>query len=141
MKNLEALDRLNQSHSAQVVNLFWIAVSNRSEELRSFLSDLDETELKALFPDINGIEDYMTDAMTDALVDYDKYGFLAEVSVPRHYNFNFDGDQFLSCSVSLGITRHFFVYADDIESLLEKIESGAENIYQEYILEDKSKKR
>lgn len=139
MNNREALDRLDQSHSAHVVNLFWIAVSTESEALHSFLSDLDESELKELFPDITRIDDYMVDAIVEALVDYDKFGFLAEVSVPRHYNFNFDGDRFLSCSVSLGITRQFFVYAEDIESLLEKIESGAEKIYQEYILEDKFK--
>jgi hypothetical protein len=139
--NEDALDRLDQGHSAYIQKMFWVACSSESEELKELLDELSPKSWADLFPDIKyGDIDDMVDEVdyVRLLIDKRKLGLLAECRIPTHHEFIFDdkGDV-RACSVSYSRQTIFYAYGETREELLQAIEKQAEEIYQQQLAKEK----
>lgn len=75
------------------------------------------------------------------LYNHDCTGFIAECYFPEHSNFRFKEDgRFSSCSVHSGINTVFWVYAESIGELIEKICLRSQELFNEQMEDFKKQK-
>lgn len=142
MNNLKAAKLFhNDMHSARIEQLFWLAGSMESSDLKDLIADMDDDDFQKCFPEIQlpYCEDDTTRRM-ELLSDANKYGLLAQVYVPEAYNFSYDGEGLKSWSLRLGICNIAYVYAETLADLLVGIEKATADIFQRYVEKDKRKK-
>jgi hypothetical protein len=146
MTNNKAVSRFDGcTHSAFINKLFWIAGAFESRDFKEFLDDMNDTDWKTALPEIEKSKHYKNyrkeREMGQALVDFRKFGFLAELHHPEHHSFLYDKGKPIGSSVSMGVCRISVVYGETREELLAAIEQAAEKIYKEYVAADKKKKK
>lgn len=143
MTTFEAVERFNQAHGAKIDKLFWIAGSLDSSDLRELLEDMTDNDLKKCFPEIYESEYYKeyrkNDELRQALVDFRKFGLLAELHIPKADNFRYKDGKPVSWSVHGGICSIEYVYAEDLENLMNEIEKVSEKVFQVHVKKDKRK--
>jgi hypothetical protein len=140
MTNIEAVERFDQSHSVRISKLFWIAGSLSDSDLEDFLQELDDEYLDKWFPDADYLNQYRDDSqLVQAFVDFNKFGMIAEINIPKADNFKYEKDKPVSWSVHEGNCRVEYVYAETLELLMNEIEKTSESVFQEYIKKDKKK--
>jgi len=144
MTNVEAVNRFSQAHGAKIENLFWIAGAMENDDFKQLIDDLGESHWASLFPDIynsGSFQEYVTDEdVLQMLLDFNKYGLIAEILLPTCDNFKYDGDKPVSWSVKHWNCRVAYVYAETMEELLTEIEIVAETTFQEYMTKDRAAK-
>lgn len=134
--NKAAVERLEQSHCAKIGQLFWIAGSLDNSDLKDMLEIFDPANWKQTFPEIYASKDfrkYLKDEeYYQALIDHEKFGFLAEVYIPKSHDFKFKKGQKKpwAWSVHSGICSIEYIYAETTEILLDKIEKIAEKCWE-----------
>lgn len=143
MTNIEAVERFEQSHSTKIETMFWIAGSIGNSEFKDFLEEMDDDSFKVCFPEIFN-SDYYNDykdnnELGQALVDYGKFGLLAEIHIPKCDNFKYQERKLIGWSVHEGNCRVEYVYAETLELLMGEIEKTSESVFQEYLKKDKKK--
>lgn len=144
MTNLEFADRFDQFNSARVEQLMWIATCSEGRELEDFLAEMNDDDLKEVFPEMvenPNFDLYRDDQeMIQLLIDYSKYGFIAKVLYPTHNDFVFDENgKVVACSVNFGRSRIGYVYAETPEELLNKIEKQSDEMLARFIQDFKKK--
>lgn len=142
--NQEAVDRFDQAHGARINRLFWIAGSLESSDLKDLLNDdMGESDFEKCFPEVFNSEyfdDYKdNDELLQALVDFRKFGLLAEIFVPEADCFRYENNKPVSWSINQGTCRIEYVYAETLGKLLLEIEKSAAIVFREYIDADKKK--
>lgn len=142
MKNKEFSDRFESLRETHISRLIWIAASiENSEDLAEMLEDLSNENWKNLFPEIHDseyFEEFKSEPI-EALIDFEKLGFLAEIHIPicRDFSFDENGDVDGYTS-SPGYCRIEYAYAETIEELMAEIEKKADQLFQEFIETAKS---
>lgn len=140
MTNTEAVERFGQSNSTRIAKLFWIAGSLSNYELEDLLQEMEDLNFKNCFPDIFNseyFEQYRDDKqLIQALVDFNKFGLIAEIYIPKADNFKYEKGEPVSWSVHEGNCRVEYVYAETLELLMDGIEKTSESVFQEYIKKD-----
>jgi hypothetical protein len=143
MTNLEAVERFDQSHGATIEQLFWIAGSMNNSDLKDLIERLEDKEWKELFPDIyysDFFQEYLDDSEEmQALVDFRKFGLIAEIHLPECRNFTYKDNRPVSWSVHRGISIIRYTYAETLEELMSEVEKVSEKVFHEYIEKDKNK--
>lgn len=144
MTNKDAVGHFDQStHSAFINKLFWVAGSFDNSDFKEFVDDMNDSDWKNALPEIAKSKHYKhyrkEREMGQALVDYKKFGFLAEIHHPEHHSFIYQKGKPIASSVSMGVCRISVVYGETREELLAAIEQSAEKIYKEYIAADKKR--
>lgn len=120
-------------------SLFHIASMSGSSEMESFLYNMDFGDFHSFMPSLTKREyDSYGDSLSELLFDHDKFGFLAECdfNIPRNFSFREDGT-FQSCSNSCSFYP-FYVYAESMDELLDKIIKKDENMFEQEV--DKARK-
>jgi len=132
-------------HSAQIKNLFRVAASFESREFHDFLEEFNEDQWNEMLPDLEetGYFNSYFEAreMHYMLADYGKFGFIANVNVPHHYDFIINDGEILGCKINEALSWDVLVYAESIEELDEKIKAKSDEAYQKMIEHDKSNKK
>lgn len=142
--NKEAVERFEQSHDVRIEKMFWIAVSLENSDLKDFLEQMDDKAFNKCFPKISKskhLEEYRNDnELLQALIDYDKFGLVAEIHIPIARDFTYDEKgKPTSWSLSLGHCRIDYVYAETLDLLLSEMEKSGETHFEEFVKEDKKK--
>lgn len=144
MNNIQALERIEQAHSARIDQLFWIAASLAHSDLEELLQELSTKDWERLFHgDISPgyIEQYRDDrVIVQALVDYRKVGLLAVVDIPQAYDFTYEKKKPVTWSVNEGISRRMYVYSETMEGLVLEIEKVSEEVFKQYVAKDQQPK-
>lgn len=145
MNNSELLERFDQLNSARVNKLFFVAMMIENSDLEDFLQNIEDTSWKELFPEIfenPNFEDYRQDKeLVQMIIEYSKYGFIAEVYHPKCCNFVFGEDEkIIGFSILLGIYQIGYVYAESREELLAAIEAQTEKFQEYYMSQEKKQK-
>lgn len=131
MTNLEALERFEQAHGAKIERLYWIAGSFENSDFKDLMQELEDKELKRLFPEFakdKYFKEYRKDKEEmQMLVDYRKFGFLAEIHVPEAYDFKFkEGTKKpWAWGVHGGCCKIKYVYSETIEGMMTEIEKAS----------------
>jgi len=140
--------KIEQAHSAYFENLTFIANEvcreRQSESFEEF-TELEPAEIAKVLGWKNKPETYKLieeeiedKSLAGLLLRYDMTGFLAECRMPEHSDFRFDKEgNFSSCSVHNGICKVFWIYAESIGELVEKLEEKADEFFLEAV--EKSK--
>jgi hypothetical protein len=142
MTNKEAINRFSQCHGAEIEKLFWIAGSLENSDFKEVIEEMDDDDFKKCFPEIENTDVYREDdELTQALADNDYFGLLAVVHIPEasRFSYNEKGAP-QGWSVSYGICRIHYAYAESLEALMAKIEEVAEIQFQKDVAKDKKKK-
>lgn len=140
MTNIEAVKRFDKSHSVRIAKLFWIAGSLSDSDLEDFLQELDDEYFNKWFPDSDYLNQYRDDnQLVQAFVDFNKFGLIAEINIPKADNFKYERGKPVSWSVHEGNCRVEYVYAETLELLMDEIEKTSDSVFQEYIKKDKKK--
>lgn len=142
MKNKEISDRFVGIRDTHISKLIWIAASlEYSEDLNGIMEDLSDKNWKNLFPEIHDseyFEDFKENPL-EALLDFEKLGFLAEINIPicRDFSFTVNGevDGYTS---SPGYCRIEYAYAETTDQLMADIEQKADRLFQEFIEKEKN---
>ncbi|NBA78592.1 hypothetical protein GOQ04_23755 [Emticicia sp. ODNR4P] len=142
--NQEAFDRFEQAYGAKIHKLYWIAGSLENSDLNDLLhDDMDDSDFEKCFPAIYHsahFNDYKDKhEFLDALVDFRKFGLLAEVFIPKAECFIYENNKPVSWSIHEETWRIEYVYAETLSKLLLEIEKSAEKIFKEYIKADRKK--
>ncbi|MDI9872721.1 MULTISPECIES: hypothetical protein [Flectobacillus] len=142
--NQEAVERFDQARGAKINRLFWIAGSLENSDLKDLLNDdMEEYDFEICFPEVFNSEyfnDYKdNDELIQALVDFRKFGLLAEIFVPEADCFRYENNKPVSWSTHQGIYRVKYVYEETLDKLMLKIEKTAAMVFREYIEADKKK--
>lgn len=143
--------KIEQAHSSYFENLIFIANEvcreKQSESFEEF-TELEPAEIAKILgwndkeETLSLIESEVKDeTLVGLLLRYDMTGFLAECRMPEHSRFMFnEGEERpWSCSVHPGICRVFWIYAESIGELVEKLEEKSEELYIESYEKEKSK--
>lgn len=140
--NIEAVERIEQSHGAKIERLFWIAGSLSNNDFDEVLSGMTDEEFQGCFPEIYQSEYYEEykeeNQLGQALVDYKKFGLLAEVHIPEAYNFKYNNEKLVSWAIHGGVCLIEYVYAESLEELLEQIEKAGDKVFQECLAKAKA---
>ena len=141
MTNFEAVERFDQAHGAKIERLFWIAGSMGNSDFKDLIEDMEDKDWQKLFPEIHKSEyfqEYLDDdEALQALVDFRKFGLIAEIHLPECDNFRYEDDKPVSWSVHGGICRIEYVYAETLEDLMSEVEKASEKVFQEYLNKDR----
>jgi hypothetical protein len=142
--NKEAVERLEQAHGAKIEKMFWIAGSLENSDLRDLIEEMDDKAFKKCFPEIANskhLQEYRNDnELLQALVDYDKYGLVAEIHIPIAKEFSYDKKgKPVSWSSSGGHCRVDYVYAETLDLLLAEMEKSGETHFKDFLKDDKKK--
>ena len=141
MKNIEAIERFEQAYCSRIDKLFWIAGSFENSELKELLEELDDKQWKELFPEIfksEYFEEYK-DEPREALINFKKFGLIAEIHIPTCDKFEYKNGKPVSWSIHQGCCLVEYVYAETLEELMNKTEEKAEKVFQEFVKKDKKK--
>jgi len=132
--NKESVERFEQAHAAKIVSLFWIAGSLEESGLKEMLDEVSNDDFERMFPDVyNGgisAEYHAGEELLQGLIDYNKFGFIAEVNFPKCDEFRFENNRPVSWSVHDGVCSVKHVYAETTEELLQEIELQGERHFQ-----------
>lgn len=133
---------MEDTHSARVEKLWWIAVSH-PRDIREFLADFDREELPEIITK-HLPQPFDHYDVEEVINDYKIYGFLAEVMFPQCSNFTFSKDAknrpFPSgWSVSEGICRSKVLYAESLSKLISEIKKISDQFFQEDIERERKK--
>jgi hypothetical protein len=146
MNNKQALEKFDgYLHGAFIDKLFWIAASWESSELKELMEELSERDWLKAMPELKECE-YLTEAyekrqMFEVIVNFQKFGFLAEIHYPICHGFSFgENGKPTSWSSNNGRCRIGYVYAETREELITKIQADADELFQEFINDDRKKK-
>lgn len=142
MTHKEVIDKIG---SVKIAKLFWIAAQMDNEDLKELLEEMYDEDWEKLFPEIynsDSYQEYVDDEeFMQALIDYEKIGFLAEIHIPKRENFTFSKDgKPRSWSSYDGVCRVKHVYAETIDLLVAEIEREDNELFLKDIEKDKSKK-
>jgi len=142
--NKEAVERLEQAHGAKIEKMFWIAGSLENSDLRDLIEEMDDKAFKKCFPEIANspyLEEYRNDnEHVQALVDYDKFGLVAEILIPIAKDFIYDKNgKPVSWSSSGGHCRVDYVYGETLDLLLAEMEKSGETHFKDFLKDDKKK--
>jgi len=141
MTNFEAVERFDQAHGAKIERLFWIAGSMDNSDFKDLIEEMEDKDWQKLFPEIHKSEyfqEYLDDdEALQALVDFRKFGLIAEIHLPECDNFRYKKDKPVSWSVHGGICRIEYVYAETLEDLMREVEKASEKVFQEYVAKDR----
>ena len=143
--------KIEQAHSAYFENLIFIANEvcreKQSEAFEEF-TQLEYSEIAKILgwndkkETLSLIEsEIKDDTLAGLLLRYDITGFLAQCMMPEHSKFMFkEGEEIpWGCSVHPGVCRVFWIYAESIGELVEKLEEKAEELYVESYEKERSK--
>lgn len=143
MKNSEIADIFEEAGEVKISKLYWLAATDMDSDVEDLLQEMHEDDFKKCFPDIAAdeeLKDYIDEErLCDALRDYKKYGFLAEVKYPECSDFKFKKGEITNYRVSGGISRRGHVYAETTEDLRAAIVSEQKLIFNEWV--EKAKKK
>lgn len=135
MKTLKEKGITLQDEGMTTINrLFHIASMSGSSEMDSFLEDMDFEDYRSFMPSLTKREyDSYEGSLDELLFDYYKFGFLAECSfnIPQKFSFREDGS-FQSCSSSCSFYP-FYVYAESMDELLDKVIEEDERMFEKEI--------
>jgi len=139
----KVMDRIDQCHCANIEKIYWIVASFENSDLKEILCEMSEKEFDKCFPGILTSKSHYLcrndqDEIMQVLSDYNFHGLFAVIHHPEHNHFTFKDDKFQSCSISMGICRVGYVYAETLDELLTKIEDQSEEMFQGWIEEFKS---
>jgi hypothetical protein len=142
--NKEAVERLQQSHDVRIEKMFWIAASLENSDLKDLIEEMDDEDFKKCFPDIaqsKHLEEYRNDdELLQALVDYDKFGLVAEIHIPIAKDFSYDEKgKPISWSSSFGHCRVDYVYAETLDLLLSEMEKSGDSHFRDFVKDGKKK--
>lgn len=142
MTNFEAVKRFDQS-TAMIEKLFWIAGSLENEELKELLEYVDDDFYKKYLPEIYNSnilkECRKGDTIIQSLIDFRKFGLMAEVLFPKLDDFKYKNDIPVSWSIHTGACRIECIYVETLEELITSIEQLSNKIFNEYLEEDKKR--
>jgi hypothetical protein len=141
--------KIEQAHGAYFENLIFIAnevCRERQSEAFEEFTELKPAEIAKVLgwndkaETYSLIEEEIEDkSLAGLLLRYDMTGFLSECRMPEHSAFTFNSDgEFSSCSVHNGICTVFWIYAESIGELVEKLEEKAEELFLEAIEKSKA---
>lgn len=141
--HLNVVDRFEQT-GAMMIALYWIPLVciERHTDFQAFIDDMPQEQFEKLFPDIASSEYYNewleSQELVQALFDYRKLGYIAEIHIPKHTNFTFklDGSP-SSWSSNSGYCEIHYVYGNTPEELLQQIEKTSEECFQASIIKFK----
>ena len=125
MKNRNAVKRFEQSYGVEIEKLYWIAGSLDNDGLKEFINEMDEKDFENCFPEIFKSEEYQQyqddNELLQALVDFEKFGFIAEILIPECKNFRFQEgkENPVSWSSFGGVCRVAYCYGETREELLK----------------------
>ena len=130
------------TYGTYIYKLFWIAGSIENSEFKDFLEELDDDNWKQCLPEFRNssyYEEYQrNNDLVQALIDLNKFGFIAELRHPKCYDFDYNNNnEIIGHSVSMAVCRISYVYAENHDEMMAKIQESAEKIYNEYIKNDK----
>lgn len=137
MTNLEVLQRIEQTPgNARIEKLIWIAAQLEDDsQIKEFMEELPVQFYMNYMPEIynsNYFSDYH-DNPIEGIVNFEYYGFLAEVFLPKLSDFSFgDGNNPTSWRSSPGYCSIEYVYAESLPVLISTIEKIArDKFYKE----------
>lgn len=137
MNHIEASERFEQSHFRKIDKLFWIAGAMDSYDLNSYLSEIDDRDMKRILPDIYSDSRYRDAQESESLLDlfngHNKLGLIAEVHIPTASNFSFKNGRPSSWRTNNGICRIEHVYAETLDGLLSEIEKLCQSVFNEQV--------
>lgn len=144
MSNLQAVKFFDQKvHASYIKQMYWIAGSMENGDFVEFISEMPQKELQKLFPKALNEDVFIDDLDTriEFLINYNKFGFIAEIHHPEHHDFRFDEKgEVKSSSINMGSCRISYAYAETTDELLTAILLNSEVIYDEYIKKDQKKR-
>lgn len=147
MSNRNYLEKFEQSKGARINNLIWIAgiLDGGESQLEDFFYNLDKENWKEMLPDVaqnKYFDEYLENQdYVQLLIDFKKFGFLAEVNFPECANFRFDEKgEVVSWSVHGGICSVWYFYAETLEELTEKVQKKSVDFFNESISDFKQRK-
>lgn len=139
MDNKKVLENFNGN--IIVEKLFWIAISVETEEFNEFIEEIAETSYERGLPEIANLtgfkECYKHGVIPSLLIENNKLGFIACLSIPEYINFKFNekGEPF---DWESGYFRRIeYVYSDTQEGLLKEIENRYDKLFEEFVQIDK----
>ena len=142
--------KLEQAHGVSINQLGFIA----AELCNELVSDVFEDFFQLEFEEIATIlgwkkeqkvykwieEAIEEETFVQFMYEHDCTGFIAKCYFPEHSNFRFkENGSFASCSVHSGINTVFWVYAESIGELIEKICEESEKHFNEQMEISKKK--
>ncbi len=144
MTNRNAVERFEQAYGAKIDKMFWIAGSLDNHDLRSLVEDdMSEKDFKKCFPLIFNSEyykQYLDDnEILQAFVDFNYFGLLAEIHVPKPSDFTYKNGKPISWSASGGCCRIEYVYAETLEEVMKEVELSAKKVFDECMKSEKKK--
>lgn len=146
INNIEAGKRMDELRgSPSIAKLFWVTCSYENSEFDEFIRDLDYTAFNSIVPDLLTEDSYYEldeSEIKFELWDAGKKGFIAEIHLPECDSFVYDDDGSpMMWSVHNGVCNVRYIYAESTDELLTEIEKISDKIFQEFIENDKTKKR
>lgn len=134
--------KLEQSHSVSINQIGFIAAELAKEKTSRVFEDFFELEFEEISECLGWrkeqevyllIEKHINDNdFIQFMYDNDCTGFIAECYFPVHTNFSFkENGSFSSCRVHYGISTSFWVYAESIGELVDKICDKSEKLFNE----------
>ena len=142
--------KIEQAHSSYFENLIFIAnevCRERQSEAFEEFTELEPAEISKIldWSDTEEVYKMIADeieekSLSGFLLQHKRTGFLAECRMPEHSRFMFnEGEERpCGCSVHPGITQVFWIYADSIGELVEKLEEKSEELYIQAYEKEKS---
>lgn len=130
---------MGETHNAHVEKLFWIATSYESKPLKDFLTEIYEDELFNEVFKLN--EKAEVDDPLEAIQDWNKLGFVAEVHYPVLSDFKYkDGENNpWTFSGGKGHCRIEYLYEENLDNLILSIEDKAAKLFNEFKAADLKK--
>ena len=141
MKTPNFLDRFEEANGAKIEKMFWIAGSLESGDLKWFIDEMQDEDIKKCFPKLTVTEYEDTSDLLYAIIDKGYHGLVAEIQVPEARNFTYgkDGEP-NGWGVFNGVSRIGYAYGENLEELMVQVEELSETIFNEYVAEDKLKR-
>ncbi len=153
MTNKQILLNLNKIPGTPLIDqLIWVAAAIENSELEDILSAMDPNEWKTCFPEIYNSPNfghYVNDdddewenrggERIQALIDFEKLGFIAEVHIAECKNFRYKDEKPISWQPNRGTCRVKYVYAETTDDLMKEIEKVSAKLFNEFMEIDKKK--
>ncbi len=111
MDNKEVLSRFDGAYGF-INKMFWIAASIDSDDLRSFISDIEYPF--EIFPEY---EDDDEKLFFDWLIENGLYGFIAEINIPVPTNVVVENGEVKRYMSSKDYCEVKYIYSDSLEEL------------------------
>lgn len=124
-KNIKELAESLNNAGGFIEQMYHTIGSFESDDYHSFLEDItdqgDQLDISNAITDDIVDEYYDAKELHQMMVDFNIFGFVAEIGAAERSNFRFDEEgNFQSCSVMYGITISRYVFSETIEGLFKK---------------------